>query len=234
MAGGGPAAHPGPFRPHVRPAAGCGDPRHRRPRSGRPCSGGSCSGGSCSGRPCSGGSRIRGPAMEPPPVGHPHRAVRRAVPRRARRVDGRVALPAIRASPGLTTSPLQWIVSGYVLGYGGLLLSGGRAADLLGRRRVFLAALALFAVAALLAAFAVIERRSAGPLVRLGIFRSGALTRANIGAVTLSGSYVAFQFLLTQYLQTLSGWSALSTALAFLPAGVIVAVLSTRMGALAG
>ena len=121
-----------------------------------------------------------------------------------------------------------------MLGYGGLLLSGGRAADLLGRRRVFLAALALFAVAALLAAFAVIERRSAGPLVRLGIFRSGALTRANIGAVTLSGSYVAFQFLLTQYLQTLSGWSALSTALAFLPAGVIVAVLSTRMGALAG
>ena len=41
------------------------------------------------------------------------------------------------------------MVSGYVLGYGGLLLLGGRAADLLGRRRVFLAALALFAVASL-------------------------------------------------------------------------------------
>src|ERR1700728_3628369 len=61
-----------------------------------------------------------------------------------------VALPDIRNALGLSTSSLQWIVSGYVLGYGGLLLLGGRAADLLGRRRVFLAALALFAVASLL------------------------------------------------------------------------------------
>ena len=53
-----------------------------------------------------------------------------------------VALPDIRTALGLSTSSLQWVVSGYVLGYGGLLLLGGRAADLLGRRRVFLAALA--------------------------------------------------------------------------------------------
>ena len=58
-----------------------------------------------------------------------------------------VALPSIEADLGLTTSQLQWIVSGYVLGYGGLLLLGGRAADLLGRRRVLLAALAVFTVA---------------------------------------------------------------------------------------
>src|SRR5262245_34921929 len=58
-----------------------------------------------------------------------------------------VALPSIDADLGLSTSSLQWIVSGYVLGYGGLLLLGGRAADLLGRRRIFLAALAVFAVA---------------------------------------------------------------------------------------
>ncbi|HEY4461257.1 MAG TPA: MFS transporter [Streptosporangiaceae bacterium] len=295
-----------------------------------------------------------------------------------------VALPSIRTSLGLTTSSLQWIVSAYVLGYGGLLLLGGRAADLLGRRRVFLAALALFAaaslfgglvsgaallitarfikgmaaavtapaglslltttfregpmrnraisiysafgasgfslglvlsgvltevswrwtllvpapvaliiliaaipliprtgrpdrrgrrfdipggvtvtaamlllvytvvsaqqagwasartigsfaaVAALLAGFVAIEHRSRDPLVRLGIFRSGALTRANLGALALFGSYIAFQFLLTQYLQTLAGWSALSTALGFLPAGVVVAVLSTRMGQIIG
>src|SRR5260370_15808635 len=60
-----------------------------------------------------------------------------------------VALPSIRHDLGLSTSSLQWVVSGYVLGYGGLLLLGGRAADLLGRRRVFLAALAVFAVASL-------------------------------------------------------------------------------------
>jgi MFS family permease len=298
-----------------------------------------------------------------------------------------VALPSIRTALGLSTSSLQWIVSGYVLGYGGLLLLGGRAADLLGRRRVFLAALAVFAVvsvlgglvsspglliaarfvkgaaaaftapasmslltttfpegpmrnrafsvytvfgasgfslglvlsgilteiswrwtllvpapvavivliaafaliprgertdgrarggrkfdlpgavtvtgamlllvytvvsaqqagwasartigsfaavAALLRVFTAIERRSRDPLVPFGIFSSRALLRANVGAVTLFGSYISFQFLVTQYLQTMSGWSALSTALAFLPAGVVVVVLSMRMASLLG
>jgi MFS family permease len=295
-----------------------------------------------------------------------------------------VALPSIRSALDLSTSSLQWIVSGYVLGYGGLLLLGGRAADLLGRRRVFLAALAVFAlvsvfgglvsspglliaarfvkgvaaaftapasmslltttfpegpmrnrafsvytvfgasgfslglvlsgllteiswrwtllvpapvalvvlaaaiwliprgertaregrkfdvpgaltitaamlllvytvvsaqqagwgsartigsfaaVAVLLGVFAVIEGRSRDPLVPFGIFSSRALLRANVGAVTLFGSYISFQFLVTQYLQTMSGWSALGTALAFLPAGVMVVVLSTRMAALLG
>src|SRR5215211_356281 len=61
-----------------------------------------------------------------------------------------VALPSIRSDLGLSTSSLQWIVSGYVLGYGGLLLLGGRFADLLGRRRVLLGALAVFTVASVL------------------------------------------------------------------------------------
>ncbi len=60
-----------------------------------------------------------------------------------------VALPSIGSELGLSTTALQWIVNGYVLGYGGLLLLGGRTADLLGRRRVFLTALAVFAVASL-------------------------------------------------------------------------------------
>ena len=298
-----------------------------------------------------------------------------------------VALPSIRSALGLSTSSLQWIVSGYVLGYGGLLLLGGRAADLLGRRRVFLAALAVFAlvsvlgglvsspglliaarfvkgvaaaftapasmslltttfpegpmrnrafsvytvfgasgfslglvrsgllteiswrwtllvpapaavvvlaaaiwviprgehrgragrgdrrfdvpgalaitaamlllvytvvsaqqagwgsartvgsfaaVAVLIGVFTAIERRSRDPLVPFSIFSSRALLRANAGAVTLFGSYISFQFLVTQYLQTLSGWSALTTALAFLPAGVVVVLLSTRMASLLG
>jgi MFS family permease len=298
-----------------------------------------------------------------------------------------VALPSIRSALGLSTSSLQWIVSGYVLGYGGLLLLGGRAADLLGRRRVFLTAVAVFAavsllgglastpglligarfvkgmaaaftapagmslltttfpegpmrnrafsvytlfgasgfslglvlsglltevswrltllvsapvalavlaagawllprggdggrsaragrsfdipgalaitgamlllvytvvsaqqagwgsartigsfalVVVMLAVFTVIEKRTADPLVPFGIFRSGALVRANIGAVTLFGTYVSFQFLITQYLQVLAGWSAMATALAFLPAGLVVAGLSTVMGGLLG
>ncbi|MFF5231507.1 MFS transporter [Dactylosporangium sp. NPDC000521] len=60
-----------------------------------------------------------------------------------------VALPSIGTELDLSTTSLQWIVNGYVLGYGGLLLLGGRTADLLGRRRVFLAALGVFAAASL-------------------------------------------------------------------------------------
>jgi MFS family permease len=57
-----------------------------------------------------------------------------------------VALPSIRAELGLSTSELQWVVSAYVLGYGGFVLLGGRAADLLGRRRMFVGWLAVFLV----------------------------------------------------------------------------------------
>ncbi|GAA2682397.1 MFS transporter [Actinoplanes palleronii] len=61
-----------------------------------------------------------------------------------------VALPSIGSELGLSTTSLQWIVNGYVLGYGGLLLLGGRTADLLGRRKVFLIALGVFTVASLI------------------------------------------------------------------------------------
>ncbi|GAA4048739.1 MFS transporter [Arthrobacter methylotrophus] len=61
-----------------------------------------------------------------------------------------VALPSIGHELHLGTGSLQWIVSAYVLGYGSLLLLGGRLADLLGRRRIFLIALTVFAAASLL------------------------------------------------------------------------------------
>jgi MFS family permease len=293
-----------------------------------------------------------------------------------------VALPSIQADLGLSNSALQWIVSGYVLGYGGLLLLGGRAADLLGRRRVFLWAIGVFAVAsllgglvddpnlligtrfikgvaaaftapaglsiitttfhegparnralsfytacgasgfsmglvlggllteagwrwtfllpapialiiltagikliprhrterpagagydfggaatstsallllvyavvdapsagwlsartlgsfalvaALIAAFVAIERRVAHPLVRLGILRNRRLVRANLGALAVTGSYIGFQFIGTLYVQVVLGWSPLSMALAFLPAGLIVAFGGPRVGGL--
>ena len=65
-----------------------------------------------------------------------------------------VALPSIRQDLGMSTSSLQWVVSAYVLGYGGFLLLGGRAADLFGRRRMFLISLAVFVVASALGGFA--------------------------------------------------------------------------------
>src|SRR3712207_744073 len=55
-----------------------------------------------------------------------------------------VALPAIRADLGLSTPELGGVVSAYVLGYGGFLLLGGRTADLLGHRRMFLLWLTVF------------------------------------------------------------------------------------------
>jgi MFS family permease len=57
-----------------------------------------------------------------------------------------VALPSIGADLDMSRSSLQWVVSAYVLGYGRFVLLGGRAADLFGRRRMFLGALGVFLV----------------------------------------------------------------------------------------
>jgi MFS family permease len=293
-----------------------------------------------------------------------------------------VALPSIRTDLDMSTSSLQWVVSAYVLGYGGFLLLGGRAADLLGRRRVFLIALGVFLVAsglggltndgtllivtrfikgmsaaftapaglsiitttfaegaarnkalsiytatgatgfslglvfgglltelgwrwtmflpvpialvtlvaatrlvpvdnpplrtrrsfdlagafsltagmlllvytvveapdrgwasaqtlgsfaltaAILGAFVYREQHTSAPLVRLGIFRSETLVRANLGAMGLVGGWFGFQFIATLYMQQLRGWSPLETGLAILPAGALVALLAPRVAPL--
>ena len=66
-----------------------------------------------------------------------------------------VALPSIQKSLNFSTSSLEWVVSGYALTFGGFLLLGGRSGDLLGRRRVFMAGLVLFAFFSLLCGLAV-------------------------------------------------------------------------------
>ncbi|MET7976035.1 MFS transporter [Streptomyces mirabilis] len=65
-----------------------------------------------------------------------------------------VALPQIRAGVGLSDSGTTWVVNAYGLAFGALLLAGGRAADLIGRRRVLLAGLAVFGAASLAAGLA--------------------------------------------------------------------------------
>jgi EmrB/QacA subfamily drug resistance transporter len=65
-----------------------------------------------------------------------------------------VALPTIRDGLGFSTDGLQWVVNAYTLTFAGFLLLGGRASDLLGRRRVFLAGTAVFAIASLACALA--------------------------------------------------------------------------------
>jgi EmrB/QacA subfamily drug resistance transporter len=65
-----------------------------------------------------------------------------------------VALPSIQTDLGFSQENLQWVISAYALLFGGFLLLGGRAADLLGRRRLFVAGLVIFSVASLLSGFA--------------------------------------------------------------------------------
>src|SRR5213592_4663584 len=65
-----------------------------------------------------------------------------------------VALPAIRRDLGFSVQALQWIPSAYLLTYGGFMLLGGRAADLLGRRRVLVAGISLIGISSLIGGFA--------------------------------------------------------------------------------
>lgn len=286
-----------------------------------------------------------------------------------------VALPSIRADLGLSTGELQWVMSAYVVGYGGFMLLGGRAADLFGRRQMFLfwltvfllfsglggladdgrtliaarfvtgvaaafmtpaglsiittgfaegpqrdkalliysgtaaggfsiglvvgglltsadwrwvffapvvlslvilvaaltlipksvrperagqrvdvlggltitGAIVLFVLAverathtamgqtlgtlaagfALLTAFVLTERRTAAPLMRLGILRNGSLVRANLAALLFSGGFFGFQFIAVLYLRELRGWSTVQTSLALLVIGIDAALSPT-------
>src|SRR5436853_6487115 len=65
-----------------------------------------------------------------------------------------VALPSIKVDLGFSQENLQWVISAYALVFGGFLLLGGRAADMLGRRRVFLGGIVVFTVGSLLAGLA--------------------------------------------------------------------------------
>jgi EmrB/QacA subfamily drug resistance transporter len=86
-------------------------------------------------------------------------------------------------------------------------------------------------VAVVLATFVLRELQTPTPLIRLGIFHSGTLVRANLAAMSLA-AWIGFQFLVTLYLQQLRGWSPIDTGLAIFPAGALVAVLSPRVGSL--
>src|SRR5438034_8641749 len=61
-----------------------------------------------------------------------------------------VALPSIQSDLGLSEANLQWVINAYTLVFGGFLLLGGRAGDLMGRKRLFLIGLVIFTVASFL------------------------------------------------------------------------------------
>lgn len=82
----------------------------------------------------------------------------------------------------------------------------------------------------LAAMFVAIELRHSRPLVRLGILRNAALVHANLSGFAMFGSFAAFQFVATLYVQNTLGWSPIGMALAFLPAGVVVILAAPRLG----
>ena len=147
-----------------------------------------------------------------------------------------VALPSIGASLHLETGSLQWVVSGYVLGYGGFLLLGGRASDIFSRRTVFLVAVAVFGVAsvvsallsseAALVALRFIKGASAGFTVPAGLsiltttFAEGPARNRALGVYTLCGASGFSLGLVFGGLLTELGWRA-----TFLVPGPVALVL---------
>jgi EmrB/QacA subfamily drug resistance transporter len=114
-----------------------------------------------------------------------------------------VALPSIRRDLGFSVQNLQWVLSGYLVTYGGLLLLGGRAADLLGRRRLLAAGTTLFAACSLTGGLAT----SAGMLIgaRLGQ-GAGAALMAPAGLSILTTTFSQG----TDRNRALGAWGAIS------------------------
>ncbi len=134
-----------------------------------------------------------------------------------------VALPSIGKGLDFSEQNLPWVVNAYVIAFGGFLLLGGRAADLLGRRRVFMAGLLVVAVASLLAGFAanqgqLIAARAAQGLgaaiispsalsIVANLFRDGAERNKALGAWgAVAGSAGAAGVLLGGILTDGLGW----------------------------
>ena len=117
------------------------------------------------------------PSGHRPPLAGPGDRLHGAVHGRARRDVVNVALPAIQRGLHFSAANLQWVVNAYTLVFGGFLLLGGRAADLIGRKRLFIAGVALFSFASLLNGLAqnstmlIIGRGPAGPRRSAGLAR---------------------------------------------------------------
>jgi EmrB/QacA subfamily drug resistance transporter len=97
-----------------------------------------------------------------------------------------IALPSIKNDLGFTQQSLQWVVNGYILTYGGFLLLGGRMADLLGRRRVLVTGLLVFAGSSLLGGLAHSESLLIGARLAQGL---GAAMLSPAALSTLTSTF---------------------------------------------
>jgi EmrB/QacA subfamily drug resistance transporter len=115
-----------------------------------------------------------------------------------------VALPSIGRSPHFASADLQWVVTAYVLCTGGLMLVGGRAADQLGRRRVFLTGLLLFTAASLASGLAPSEASLIASRAGQGV---GAALLTPAGLALITTTYAG-----AQQAAALSVWGAIGSA----------------------
>ncbi|HEX3593172.1 MAG TPA: MFS transporter [Pseudonocardiaceae bacterium] len=154
-----------------------------------------------------------------------------------------VALPRIQADLGFSATGLAWVLNAYTLVFGGLLLLGGRAGDLFGRRRLFVGGVALFTLASLAGAFATTPALllAARVLQGLGAAAAGPSTIALIATTfteparrvralavfsgVTSGGF-AIGLILGGLLTELTSWRAV--LLINVPVGVAVVALSLR------
>jgi EmrB/QacA subfamily drug resistance transporter len=99
-----------------------------------------------------------------------------------------IALPSIKNDLGFSQQSLQWVVNGYILTYGGFLLLGGRMADLLGRRRILVAGLLVFAASSLVGGLAHSESLLIGARFAQGL---GAAMLSPAALSTLTSTFRA-------------------------------------------
>ncbi|MGW2464978.1 MFS transporter [Streptomyces sp. NPDC001761] len=135
-----------------------------------------------------------------------------------------VALPPIQRDLGLTTTGLAWVVNGYTVTYGGVLMLGGRLGDLLGRRRLFLTGLAIFALSS----------ASAGVAQQAGLLVASRFVQG-IGAALVSPAALSMVTLLFTQRQerarAMAIWSGLAgvgVALGVMLSGVLTTITSWR------
>ena len=155
-----------------------------------------------------------------------------------------VALPSIERELGLTGPAVQWVITGYAITFGGLLILGGRAADLFGRRRMFIAGLLVFTAASLSGGLAhdpvllitsrVIQGAGAAlvapaalSLITTSFAEGGARTRAlGMYGATASLGFVAGQ-VLGGILVQFTSWRAVF--LVNVPIGLLAAAIAPRL-----
>lgn len=135
-----------------------------------------------------------------------------------------VALPTIQHSMGFSTSGIAWVVNGYALAFGALLLLGGRSGDLLGRRQVFMISLGAFATASLVAGLA----SSAGLLITARVLQGGSAAFAQATALSLIVSTFAAGPARNRAVGVFAAMEGLGAAAGLLLGGIIVDAVSWR------